>query len=161
MSGSGQSSGTMRESGKQDTMPKMERKGMQWSSKQRERLQTCTSAADRVRDRAREMSRFAEGPGFNPSEAKRMQGRLHEEVRTMDREHSRFMEGMGGDQPSHVRQQVQSMNEIQERVHSRMRDMDAELGKANPSRERIAEQSRKMESEMHEWREQYREMESE
>lgn len=79
----------------------------------------------------------------------------------MDREHSRFMEGMGGDQPSHVRQQVQSMNEIQERVHSRMRDMDAELGKANPSRERIAEQSRKMESEMHEWREQYREMESE
>jgi uncharacterized protein (DUF3084 family) len=50
------------------------------------------------------------------------------------------------------------MQQIQERINTRLQDMDQELVKASPDGKRVAEQARAVERETKEYQKQYREM---
>ncbi|UCG77715.1 MAG: hypothetical protein JSV21_09060 [Nitrospirota bacterium] len=149
----------MKGSGKQEQIQQFRQERIRLNTQQRERLQECTATADRVCERAREMYRFAEGPGFKAGDAKMMQSRLREEVRAMEREHERFKSGLADAQQDQVRDRIRDMDRSRDRIRDQLREMDAELDEPNPSGQRIAMQSREMERQMLEWQKRYREIE--
>ncbi len=126
------------------------------SHQQRDQLRTCDRSADAVRDQARQMGKYGQGAGFNADKARQDRDRLQEQVRTMQQEHERLMQGLNPGQQQALESHVRNLNRLQERLNTRMENLNGELGKADPDAKRVAEQAREMERVSKEWREQYR-----
>jgi hypothetical protein len=129
------------------------------TDRQRDQLRTCTQSTDRLRTQARDMDRMAKGGAFNAQEARRLRDRMREQLRTIEREHQRLMNGMNDQQNAALRNRIEQMNQIRQRVNSRLGRMDAELDKGQPDPKIVREQARQIEREMNRWNSQYRSME--
>ncbi len=133
-----------------------ERDRIHVSQKQRDQLRTCDRSADAVRDQARQMGKYGQGAAFNADKARQDRDRLQEQVRTMQQEHERLMQGMNPGQQQALESHIRNLNRLQERLNTRMQNLNGELGKADPDAKRVAEQAREMERVSKEWKEQYR-----
>lgn len=76
----------------------------------------------------------------------------------MDQQHQRLMQGLDNRQRTAIEQRKRTMNQLQERINSRLRNMDRELAKTSPDRKRIAEEARNVERETQRYQQQYRDM---
>lgn len=68
------------------------------TDQQRAEYRTCDQLADRIRTRARDMSKSANGKGLGVGAMRQQRDQLREQVRTMDEEHQRMMQGLNDDQ---------------------------------------------------------------
>ncbi|MGE0101000.1 MAG: hypothetical protein AB7H86_01030 [Blastocatellales bacterium] len=132
-------------------------KGRTVTKQQRDQLQTCTTAADRLRDQTREMAKLA-GGGFRMEDGLKLRDQLRDQLRTMDREHERLMQGLSQEQKMIWRERIRTMDQERTRVQDRFREMNQEFGKPNPDPAMIRKQAQEMERAVNEWRKQYREM---
>lgn len=129
------------------------------TKQQQDQLQACTTSADRLRDRVRDMAKLA-GGGFRMEEGLRLRDQLRDQLRTMDREHERLMQGLSQDQRMIWREQIRTMDQERSRIQERFREMNSEFDKPNPDPALIRKQAQEMERAVNEWRKQYREMNS-
>jgi hypothetical protein len=79
----------------------------------------------------------------------------------MEQEHQRLMNGMNNEQNAALRNRIEQMNQIRQRVNSRLGQMDEELNKGQPDPKIVREHARQIEREMNRWNSQYRSMEGE
>lgn len=101
---------------------------------------------------------MANGTTFNADQARQQRDQIRDQVRTMDQQNQRLMQGLDTQQRAAIEQRTRSMNQLQERINSRLQNMDQELAKTSPDRKRIAEEARNVEREMQQYRQQYRDM---
>jgi len=130
----------------------------QATDQQRQQYRTCDQSMERIRTQARDMARMSNGTTFNADQARQQREQLRDQVRTMDQQHQRMMQGLDNRQLTAVEQRTRAMNQIQERINSRLQNMDQELAKSSPDRKIIAEQARNVEREMQRYQQQYRDM---
>ena len=121
------------------------------TNEQRDQFRTCTQSADRVRIQAREMARQAGGVGFHPDQARQQRNQVREQVRTMLEHHEMFLNGLGQEQLSAAQNRLRTMNEIRERLNTRLRELDEQLEGRNLDGRRVAESAREVERAMKEW----------
>lgn len=131
------------------------------TDQQRDQLRTCDQAMDRIRQRARDLAQGAAGANFDPAQARQQQAQLREELRQMEQEHHRLMNGLNDDQRRAFEARHREMEQIRERIHARLQEMESELGQASPNKARVAEQARNVEREMKELQKQHRAMQTE
>lgn len=131
------------------------------SDRQRDQLRTCTQDADRLRTQARDMDRLAKSGVFHAGEARPLRDRMRDQLRTIEQNHEQLMNGLSEEQSTALRNRIDEMNRIRQRVNSRLGEMDQELNKENPDAKQIREQARQIDREMNRWNSQYRSMQTE
>lgn len=129
----------------------------QATDQQRQQFETCDQSMDRVRTQARDMAR-SKDRAFNVDAARQQRDQLRDRVANMQQEHERLMQGLGTEQQSAVQARVRAMQQIQERMNTRLQRMDQELAKAQPSGKAFRAEARLMQREMNNWENQYRGM---
>jgi chromosome segregation ATPase len=127
------------------------------TSQQRQQYETCSKTMDRVRETTRDMVRTADGKAFSADQARQQRDRLQEHLQTMEQQHQQVMQGLGVEQRSTIQQRAKTMDQIRDRIHTRIQEMNQELAKTSPDPPRVAEHARVLEREMNEWQKQYRE----
>ncbi|MDE3200968.1 MAG: hypothetical protein KGN79_08605 [Acidobacteriota bacterium] len=125
---------------------------------QRDQYKTCTGTMDRVRTQTRTMANSAKGSGFQVEEARRQHTQLQEELRTMEQTRTQLHQSLNGEQQAAVQQRMENMNQIHERIQTRLQAMDQELNGQTVSGKRVSEQARATEREMKAYQEQFRKM---
>ena len=128
------------------------------TDQQRDQYRTCDQSMDRIRTRARDMAKASSSPGFNADQARQNRDQLRNELRVMEQEHERLMQGLNGEQKEAIAEHHRNMEQIHQRINTRLQEMDQELAQATPNGQRAAEQARAIEREMKQWQKQHREM---
>lgn len=142
----------------QDRVRQRDRLHTMVTDQQRTQYRTCDQLADRVRTRARDMSRTAAGKQLNAEAMRQDRNQLQEQIRTMDQEHQRMMEGLSSDQRGFVQNRSRTMEQIQSRINTRLQEMDQELAKDNPDQKRLSNLAREVERDMNRWRNEHRQV---
>lgn len=107
------------------------------------------------------MDRLAKSKTFDASAVRRQRDQMRDQLRTMEQEHERLMKGMSQEQQAALRNRVEQMNRIRQRVNSQLGRLDTELGKTDPNAKQVRKSAQQISREMKQWKSQYREMESE
>ncbi len=130
------------------------------TDQQRDQFRACTQSQDRVRTQARDMAGLAKRQG-NSDEVRRQRDQLRTQVRVMQEEHQRLMQGLNSEQQEAARLQVREMQRVEERLQTRMMELDRAVD-ANPFNYRgVSDQAREVERAMKEWQKQHRKLGSE
>ena len=127
----------------------------QVTNQQREQYRVGNQFMDRIRTQARDMERVSAGT-FNADQVRQQRDQLRDQVRTMEQQNQHLIQGLNSEQRAAVEQRTRNMNQIQKRINSRLQNVDQELAKPSPNRERIAEQARYVERETQQYQRQYR-----
>lgn len=109
---------------------------------------------DRVRTQARDMASASGGAGTQAQQ----RDQLRSQTQAMQQENERVMKSLNSDQSTAVQQRARSMQQIQDRINTRLQSMDRELAKPSPDSKRVAEQAQMVEREMAQYQTQYRAM---
>jgi hypothetical protein len=144
--------------GAQDRGAQRDQARAQTTDQQRDQYRTCDQSMDRARTMARDMAQDSGGKGFNADRARQQRDQLREQFQTMEQEHQRLLQGLTADQGQFVQQRTGTMEQIQERINTRLQEMNQELEMAAPDGKRVAEQARTIEREMKAWQDQHRAM---
>jgi hypothetical protein len=137
----------------------MERKRIQATQQQRDQIRSCDKLADGIRKQARKMAQTS-GSKFNVDETNRQQNQIREQFMAMEQEHERLMNGLDSNQQLAWQEQIKSMNQLRQEVHSQLKQMDAETRSTQPDAERVAERAREIERNMNNWRKEYNSLSS-
>lgn len=130
----------------------------QATDQQRDQFKTCTGTMDRARTRAKSMANTANGSGFQVEEARRQHTQLQEELRNMEKTRQQLHQNLNGDQQAAVQRRTETMNQIHERIQTRLQAMDQELSGSEVSGKRVSEQARATEREMKAYQNQFKKM---
>jgi len=106
------------------------------------------------------MGKYGKSSGFNADKARQDRNQLQEQVRAMQQEHQHLMQGLNPGQQQALESHVRNMNRLQERLNTRMGDLNGELGKTDPDAKQVAAHARELERISSEWRQQYRSIQS-
>ena len=146
--------------GMQSGQGTVERDRVRIHSEQRQQIQDCSKMADGIRKQAREMSKTS-AKKFNAGEARQQGDRIQNQLQTMQEEHERLMQGLDSGQQQALRERIQNINQLQQQMNTQMRQLNSELGPANPDPAKVSEQARNMEQTMDKWRKEYKALSSE
>lgn len=128
------------------------------TDQQRDQFRACTQSQNRVRTQARDMANLAKRRGFTSDEARQQRDQLRQLVRVMQEEHHRLMQGLNSEQQEAARMQIREMERVQERLQTRMAELDRTVD-ANPfSFGEVSNQAREVERAMQEWQKQHRKL---
>lgn len=150
--GAGTGATTSRGTMDRDRIQQRDRLHTMATDQQRTEYRTCDELADRIRTRARDMSKSADGKGLSVGAMRQQRDQLREQVRTMDQEHQRMMQGLNDDQRDFIQNRSRTMEQIQSRINMRLQEMNQELAKENPDGKRISRMARDIERDMNRWR---------
>ena len=129
--------------------------GIHTTAQQRDHIRSCSKTADRVRTHAREMNRNINRRNYSLDKSRQGLNQLQKEYRTMQENHERFMKSLSTEQQEQIREQIRNMHQEREHANSYLQEMQNELNKSAPDRNKIAERSRNMEQAMKNWQMQY------
>ena len=132
----------------------MEHKRIKATQQQRDQIRSCDKLADGIRKQARKMAK-ASGNKYNAEEATRQRNQIREQFTAMEQEHERLVNGLDSNQQQAWQEQVRTMNQLRQEVHSQLLQMNNEMGMTQPDAKRIAERAREIERNMNSWRKQY------
>jgi hypothetical protein len=132
----------------------MEHKRIKATQQQRDQIRSCDKLADGIRKQARKMAK-ASGNKYNAEEATRQRNQIREQFTAMEQEHERLVNGLDSNQQQAWQEQVRTMNQLRQEVHSQLLQMNNEMGMTQPDAKRIAERAREIEQNMNSWRKQY------
>jgi hypothetical protein len=137
----------------------MEHKRIKATQQQRDQIRSCDKLADGIRKQARKMAK-ASGNKYNAEEATRQRNQIREQFTAMEQEHDRLVNGLDSNQQQAWQEQVRTMNQLRQEVHSQLLQMNNEMGMTQPDAKRIAERAREIERNMNSWRKQYNSLSS-
>jgi hypothetical protein len=132
----------------------MEHKRIKATQQQRDQIRSCDKLADGIRKQARKIAK-ASGNKYNAEEATRQRNQIREQFTAMEQEHERLVNGLDSNQQQAWQEQVRTMNQLRQEVHSQLLQMNNEMGMTQPDAKRIAERAREIEQNMNSWRKQY------
>ena len=124
----------------------------------RDRLRDCTSAADRTRKQARDMSRAMQGEAAGPEQARLYRNQVREELQKLEQQHERFARGLEPGQRTQLEAQLREMDQAREQVREHLGAIDEAVGQGQLDRQRLQEQAREMERDLARLRRQYRDL---
>ncbi len=130
----------------------------QATDQQRDQFKTCTGTMDHARTRAKSMANSAKESGFQVEEARRQHTQLQEELRNMQETRNQLHQSLNIDQQAAVQQRIETMNQIHERIQSRLQTMEQELSGPEINGKRVADQARATEREMKAYQNQFKKM---
>ena len=139
----------------------MQRDQIRATDQQRDQLRTCDQASAQLRTRARDMAKSASGPNFNADQARQQRDQIREQLQTMQQDHERLMNGLSAEQKETLQNRIQNMDQLRERVNTRLQQVDAELDQEVPNSKMVRDHARDMEKATKEWQKQYRKMQGE
>lgn len=139
----------------------MDRQRIRATDQQRDQLRDCTQTADRIREQARDMDRLTRSKTFEAAKARQQRDQIREQLRTMEQQHQQLMNGMSQEQQAALRNRVERMSQIRERVNNQLGRLNEELAKPDPNGKQVRKTAQQLEKEMNRWKSQYRSMESE
>ena len=134
---------------------------MRATDQQRDQLNTCTRAADRVRSQSLDMQRVSKSKDFSPDRARQKYNPLRDEVRALQQQHEQFAKGLTEEQRARLEEHIRSIDQSRERLQPGLQEMDRELGQPVPDRQRLTEQAKEIEREAKTWQKQNRTVGSE
>jgi hypothetical protein len=128
------------------------------TDQQRDQFRACTQSQDRVRTQARDISRVGQRAGSSSNDARRQRDQLREQVRIMQQEHQRLMQGLGPEQQEAARQQIREMQRVEERLQTRMQELDAAVDAPSFDFTSVSARARQVERAMEQWQKQHRKL---
>ena len=136
---------------------KWDRLRAQRTDQQRDQYRSCEQSTERTRAQARDMARTG-ASAFNVDQARQGRDHLREQIQNLQREHERLMVSLGAEQRNAVEARTRNLQQIQERLNVRLRQMDQELAKSAPDAKGVSRQAQLIEREIKNWQNQHRRM---
>jgi len=128
------------------------------TDQQRDRLNTCITTADKVKQQTRDMTRDAKKAGYNREQAVRQRDQMEQQFKKMTHEHQQFREMLNAEQRLLLQERLRRLEQEQIRFQTHLQSMNRVLNQDKFDGQQVSTRAREMERTMNEWMKQYRAM---